>query len=101
MAKTYKYSRYVSEAQKDPFVLELEDGEQISISAPSGAVLLEIEESGSSRQRLELLTGDEYDRVYELMRDAPAGALNGLVADMADHFGLSAVPPGGSRASSR
>ncbi|PKW15923.1 hypothetical protein [Saccharopolyspora spinosa] len=101
MAKTYKYSRYVAEAKKEPFVLELDDGDQISIQAPSGEVLLEIEEAFSSRRRLELLTGDQYDRVFELVRHAPAGALNGLVSDMVEHFGLSPVPPGGGRASSR
>lgn len=101
MGKTYKFSRYVDEAKKEPFVIELEGGEEIPILAPTGEVLLEIEETVNSRHRLELLTGDQYDRVFDLVRDAPAGALNAIVADMAEHFGLSAVPPGGGRASSR
>ncbi|MFE0021905.1 hypothetical protein [Amycolatopsis sp. NPDC059021] len=73
----------------------------ISIPAPDGDTVLEIEESRSSRRTLELLTGDSFDRVYELVRHEPASVLNAVVADMVDHFGLSAAPPGGSRASSR
>ncbi|WP_134664006.1 hypothetical protein [Amycolatopsis sp. CFH S0078] len=63
--------------------------------------MLEIEESRSSRRTLELLTGEHFDQVYELVRHEPASVLNGLVGDMVDHFGLSAAPPGGTRASSR
>ncbi|SFO82320.1 hypothetical protein SAMN05421810_10175 [Amycolatopsis arida] len=63
--------------------------------------MLEIEESRSSRRTLELLTGEHFAEVFELVRHQPASVLNAVVADMVDHFGLSAAPPGGSRASSR
>ncbi|MBB5154954.1 hypothetical protein [Saccharopolyspora phatthalungensis] len=101
MGRKYKFNRYVREARSEPFDLELDDGQEISIPAPDGDTVLEIEESRSSRRTLELLTGDYFDQVYELVRHEPASVLNGLVADMADHFGLAAAPPGGTRASSR
>lgn len=101
MAKTYKFNRYRTEARAEPFVLETDDG-AISIPPPDGDTVLEIEESRSSRRTLELLCGDQqYDQVYELIRHEPASVLNAIVADMVEHFGLAAVPPGGTRASSR
>ncbi|WP_394360735.1 hypothetical protein [Amycolatopsis sp. SB7-3] len=82
-------------------MLELDDDQQISITAPDADTVMEIEESRSSRRTLELLTGDHAEQIYELVRHQPASVLNGLVADLVDHFGLSAAPPGGTRASSR
>ncbi|WP_181771287.1 hypothetical protein [Amycolatopsis pittospori] len=82
-------------------MLELDDDQQISITAPDADTVMDIEESGSSRRTLELLTGEHAEQIYELVRHQPASVLNGLVADLVDHFGLSAAPPGGSRASSR
>lgn len=89
------------EAKADPFVLELHDEQELRIPAPDGDTVLEIEESRSSRRTLELLTGEHYEVVFDLIRHQPASVLNGLVGDMVEHFGLSAVPPGGGRASSR
>ena len=99
--RTYRFDRYVAEARAEPFVLELAGGEQISIPAPDGDTVLEIEESRSSRRTLELLCGDEYERVRELVGGAPASVLTALVSDMVEHFGLTPVPPGGGSASSR
>lgn len=101
MSKTYKFNRYVTEAKAEPFVLELEDDDQLSIPAPDGETVMAIEESRSSRRTLELLCGDSYDKVWSLVGGAPASVLNALVGDMADHFGLAVAPPGGSPASLR
>lgn len=101
MGKTYKFNRYRSEAKADPFDLETEDGKMISIAPPDGDTVLDIEESRSSRRTLELLCGEQFDAVYELIRHEPASVLNSLVNDMVGHFGLVAAPPGGTRASSR
>lgn len=101
MAKTYKFNRYKTEAKADPFDLETDDGQTISIPPPDGDTVLEIEESRSSRRTLELLCGEQFDAVFDLVRHEPASVLNALVNDMVVHFGLSAAPPGGGRASSR
>lgn len=101
MAKTYSFDRYVADARKEPFVLATSDEREIEIPAPTGETVLEIEESRSSRRTLELLCGEHFSEVYDLVRAAPASALNALVADMVEHFGISAAPPGGSVASSR
>ncbi|TDQ01244.1 hypothetical protein [Labedaea rhizosphaerae] len=101
MAKTYKFTQYISQAKVEPFPLELDDGQVLQIPAPDGDTVLEIEESRSSRRTLALLCGEHYERVRELVGSAPASVLNALVTDMVDHFGLSPVPPGGSSASLR
>lgn len=101
MSKSFKWDRYVADARTEPFVLELNGEDAISIPAPDGETVLRIEESRSSRATLKLLCGEHFARVSDLISVAPAGVLTALVADMVDHFGLNAEPPGGSLASSR
>lgn len=101
MAKTFKFDRYVAEAKAEPFLLHVTEEKQISIPPPDGETVLEIEESGSSRSTLELLCGEQFGEVYDLVRRQPASVLNALVTDMVSHFGIASAPPGGSRASSR
>lgn len=57
--RTFKFDRYLTEARVDPFVLEVGDGEELSIPAPDGDTVLAIEESRSSRRTLELLCRDQ------------------------------------------
>lgn len=99
----FKLSKYVAEANSKPFDLEISDDEVLSIPVPDGDTMLEIEESRSSRATLELMCGEHFDRVMDLVGPAPVGVLNALVQDMLKHFGITAdqAPPGGSRASRR
>jgi hypothetical protein len=101
VSKTYKFDRYVEDAKVEPFTLELSEDEVLEIPPPDGETVLEIEEATSSRVMLELLCGEHYDRVWELIRHRPASVLNGLARDIGDHFGLSSAPPGGFPRSSR
>jgi hypothetical protein len=110
VGKTHKFSNYVREATKPPFVLEIDGDEHldgvpmtIEIECPDGDTMLEVEESGSSRTNIELLCGKHADQVLELLGPAPAGAMSALVQDMMRHFGITPeqAPPGGSRASRR
>jgi hypothetical protein len=110
VGKTHKFSRYIAEAARPPFVLEIDgDGHDdgtplfIEIECPDGDTMLEVEESGSSRTNLELLCGKHANQVLELLGPAPAGAMTALVQDMMRHFGITPdqAPPGGSRASRR
>jgi hypothetical protein len=110
VGKTHKFSRYVAEASKPPFVLEIDgDGYDdsmpllIEIECPDGDTMLEVEESASSRVNIELLCGKHAQQVLDLLGPAPAGAMAALVQDMMRHFGITAeqAPPGGSRASRR
>lgn len=101
MSKTFKFSQYLKEAEKPPFVLEVSEDETLEISAPDGDTVMEIEEAHSSRTTLRLLSGEHSARVLELVGEAPASVLVGLVQDMTKHFGLQQAPSGGSRASRR
>ena len=103
MGKAYKLDKYRQEADVEPFAFELSENETLLIPCPDGDTILEIEESRSSRRTLELLCGEHFDRVLEIVGAEKAGVLTLLVTDMTKHFGITAeqAPPGGSRASRR
>lgn len=103
MGSTFKLDKYITEARTKPFDLEISDHEVLSIPVPDGDTMLEIEESRSSRATLELLCGEHFERVMDLVGPQPVSVLNALVQDMLRHFGITPeqAPPGGSRASRR
>ncbi|MGQ0774546.1 MAG: hypothetical protein ACT4NY_09035 [Pseudonocardiales bacterium] len=101
-AQMYRWDDYVAEADNEAFVLDTGDM-QIIILPPTAEAIIDIEESDSTRDSLELLCGEQWDAVWELIRDQPGSVLQGLVCDMGRHFGISgeARPPVGGRVSSR
>lgn len=102
--KTYRFDQYVQDARVDAFVLEVSNdpADNIVIEAPDGETVLALEESRSSRDRLKLFLGAEYDRAWEHLGKAPGGVLAAIVADIARHFGMNfqRPPMGGTGASS-
>lgn len=99
MTKTYNFDRYVEEAATEPFRLQAGD-QEIVISPPLGEVLLEMDVTTSPRRILELLCGDQYSAVRDLIRPQPSSVFNRLLGDMMNHFGANQVPTGGGGASS-
>ena len=94
----YSFDSYRKSALT-PFVLELED-RTITIPVPDGETVLEIEEAGSSRRRLELLCGEHFDEVFDLVRKEDPSVMLGLTEDMVEHFNLGGGrPPAGGRRS--
>lgn len=100
---TRTWDSYVKEAQQPPFVLEVDDETTITIEAPTGDQVIEGErlyrEGGSLVDSLRAVCGDSADDVIALVRQAPAGAMNQLMIDLMDHFGMAEALQG--EASSR
>lgn len=102
--QTYRFDQYVQDAALEPFVLAFDDNpdNNIAIQPPNGETLLKLEETNSSRDRLKLFLGEQYDKVWVHIGLAPGGVLSAVVKDMASHFGLNfqRPPSGGTGASS-
>lgn len=100
MAKTsYKFADYRKEGRPTDFVLDVDGERRVTIPPPDAETLLLIEEAGSSRRRLQLLCGEQFGAVWELIRHEDPSVMIGLGDDMASHFRIEA-PPGGGRVSS-
>lgn len=99
MATIHTLDQYRSEAGVEPFVLDTGAETQIVIAPPTGESLLEIVETSiyDTRALLRKLCRDQFDAVWDLVKDEPAGVLVGLLRDLADHFkvGNIAEAPGG------
>lgn len=81
----------------DPYRLDLGDGDVIDIHAPDTVEqVIGLSEVGHSpREVLRILCGEHYDRVYEAVRAEQVTVLNAFLRDLADHFGMGALPPDG------
>jgi hypothetical protein len=99
MAKTYDFDAYLAQARPTAFVLRVSPDQTITIEPPDTETLLRIDEARTARRVLELLCGEHYSTVYNLIRDKHAGVLTGLVEDMRRHFNLGEFQ-GGTPASS-
>ena len=90
MASRYKFADFRQEAKTDPFVLVDDDGAEISIRYPDTETMMELSEipQEQPRRQLQLFCGDQYERVYELIRHEPLSVLQNLVVAMAEHFGM-------------
>lgn len=87
MSKSYSFESYATEADaREPFRLDLSDGEQIVIPHPDVETTLLIEEAQFTRDRLRLICGDQFERIMDLLKSKDGETLNRLVDDMAAHF---------------
>jgi hypothetical protein len=107
VAKTYKWDKYQSEARREPFVIgDLPPwhslaGGSLVIQVPDGDAFLEAETAGSTRRSLELMCGDQWPFVAELIsggaadddgnrpgQPIPMTGLMAFVQDITRHFSL-------------
>lgn len=83
---------YVAEAEKPPFLLKVSEDETLTFTAPSGAAMIQIgraARSGDTAAVLELLSGENWKRVKELIGGAGFDAMFALAIDLQIHFGLA------------
>lgn len=97
-AKTYKLDQYRKEAKIGPFVLDTGDA-QIVIQPPTGESMLEIAETSiyDGRTLLRRICRDQFDAVWDIVKDEPAAVLLALLNDLGKHFMVAniAEAPGG------
>lgn len=98
MAKTYDFDSYLTEAIPTQFVLNVPEGESIVIDPPDTDTLFLIDEAVTARETLKLLCGEQWDRVYELIRHRDPAVTSKLVGDVRKHFRIDQSPPGGGGA---
>jgi hypothetical protein len=84
----------------EPFELDDGQGGEIVIHPPDSEAVLDINDyRDQPRVILQKLCGDEYERVWELVRHEPPGVLNAMVEAMVKTFYPNAQDvPGGTRA---
>jgi hypothetical protein len=104
MAELKRWDTYVEEAKIEPFRLQVSDAETLTIEAPTGAALIQIMRglrSGDLELILASLTGDQWERLQELLGGVGHKAMPKLTEDLMDHFDLyepvTLVGPGGGK----
>lgn len=98
------WDSFVEEAKIDAYTLQVSADESLVIECPSGAALLHISQglrNGDLELILASLCGEHWERIEELMRNAPHGVLPNLVEALMDHFNLyepvTLTGPGGGK----
>lgn len=98
MAKIYKLDTYRSECDIEPFVLDAGDT-QIVIQPPTGETLMQISETPimEGRRLLQLIAGEQFDAVWDIVKNEQGGVLVRLLEDLGTHFMVAAISaaPGG------
>lgn len=101
-ATVYRLDVYRDESGIEPFILDTGET-QIVIPPPTGEQMLEIAETNyyDGRTLLKRICGDQYDAVWEVMKDEQATVLMRLLKDLGKHFMVANVAevPGGRVAS--
>lgn len=89
---TKRWDDYVEEAAVPPFHLVVSDDETVQIDCPDGEALLKVARAGREGDHLavlEIITGDQWNRVSELVSRAPYQVMLDLSVDLQIHFGLT------------
>lgn len=98
VASTYRLDQYRKECKITPFVLDLGET-QIVIPPPTGDTVISISETPiyAGRVLLQLICGEQFDAVWDAIKDEPGGVLVGLLQDLGQHFMVAQISaaPGG------
>lgn len=89
--ENYSVAKYRAEAKGEPFVLELDNDESLTIPRPSGEQMMDAEEAialGSSRAILEAICGEKTDALLEAVGSEDYKVLRAVSNDIAKHFSL-------------
>lgn len=89
---TKRWDDYVQEAEVPPFRLVVSDEETVEIACPTGEALLKVARAGRDGDHLavlEILSGESWNRVSELVAKAPYQVMLDLSIDLQIHFGMT------------
>lgn len=89
MSKTYSLAKYRDEATKQPFELDLGDGEILKLRQPSVDDVIDLNGMSDVRSQLQIIAKDDYDLLMTAIGDLPGAALQPLMDDVMRHFGLT------------
>lgn len=93
-----RWDTLVAEAAIPDLELDVSDTETLHFKAPTGEDLILMSRAGDDPEALlSILCGDAYDRVRELIKVSPAGAMNALVTKITKHFGVQGEAPASPR----
>lgn len=109
MSKEFKtWDQYAGEAEVPPFELPIGADETLIFECPTGVGLMRISQgirTGDLELILRAITGDQWDRIENLLGTAGHKVLANLVEDMLDHFDLyedvTLVSPDGGKRKAR
>ena len=87
-AKKYQLAVYRARATKKPFELIVDESKTIVITPPSTDVILDVAEATTPRKQLQLLAGDQYEALMEVLGEESGSILKPLMKDLTDHFDL-------------
>ena len=89
--RPFSLDRYRAEAKGDPFELWLDADKSIVVQRPTGDQMFKAEEafrSGTSRQALEAMCGDQAQELLDALGPEDAAVLRAVAEDLQSHFGL-------------
>lgn len=97
-----RWDTYVKEAEKEPFKLYVNSKKTILVKQPTSQQLIDAAEMAGSApfaEQLATICGDASEEVLKVAKSAPMGALEKLLEDIMDYFGVgpSAAPEGDTR----
>lgn len=88
MTKRYRLADYRREANRPPFVLEIDEERTLEIPAPDTNTILDVQGAVDVRQQVKLLTGDKYGELMDVIGGEQGGVLKQLMRDLSEHFNL-------------
>jgi hypothetical protein len=98
VATTYKLDQYRKECRITPFVLDTGET-QIVIAPPTGEAVLDLTEATifEGRRVLMMMCGQQFEAVWDVVKDENGEVLVALLADLAGHFKIAQIQeaPGG------
>lgn len=89
-AQRKRWDAYVKEASRDPFVVELDDGADVEIYAPTGGAVIRAQQlaaEGDLEEQIRVICGDAADVMMPLLSAAPAEAMKAFLEDVMAYFG--------------
>lgn len=84
----YSLSDFRSEANGEPFVIDVDADYSIEIPRPTSDVLMDVEEATTTREVIRTLAGDRAKELLALVGPEDFTVLKSLADKMQAHFGL-------------
>jgi hypothetical protein len=89
--KVYDFSEYAAKATQTDFVMQVSDGQSITIRPLTLNTVLKLDQTADSLQQLQLLCGDQWDAVQALMGECQPAVINAFLVDLKVHFGMESA----------